>query len=301
MVIYWLFFVYWAEIVFRNFAFLRVEKAYQEGKMQPTLLLDIGHDWTSDPDVIAFAKEISEVPYKILSLWAFLLPSAAYYLGTPKPGYLVAYLSELAVYLSFGHQLRFLCYSSTTLPGSADHCLARDVETWLSDDGPSERVRHGIDFWIKMPKGGGNCGDLIFSGHMYLTMFLLRTSVTGTWQLFSGGGKWGKYMKPLQIPTTVLLISCACLQAFSTFASRNHYTVDVVLGVFVHWAIYDKVPKLIERFGPVPPEAKLKWLFVGLSPLLHFILRGLKPLFVGGKFGDEFAADVAASQGGDVR
>ena len=46
--------MYWAEIVFRNFAFLRVEQAYRENRMLPKRLLDLGHDMTDDPDIIAF-------------------------------------------------------------------------------------------------------------------------------------------------------------------------------------------------------------------------------------------------------
>ena len=46
------------------------------------------------------------------------------------------------------------------------------------------RIHHGIDIYTKSPTFPGNCGDLIFSGHMLLLVLLTKISSTSTYNLF---------------------------------------------------------------------------------------------------------------------
>lgn len=117
-----------------------------------------------------------------------------------------------------GHFLRFITYISTSLPGPAEHCkkgyhLYRESFTFYEI--LTRRSKVHID---------PNCGDLIFSGHVFQTM-----SFTVICLLHVNGIMPNKTCKWLH---SAVLISSACIQPYFILGARNHYTVDVVVAAY---------------------------------------------------------------------
>ena len=83
---HWFFYVYWAEIVFRNFAFLRVEQSVRLGYMKPHRLFDIGQEITSGAQWDAFGQIFSEQPLYVLTMYCLLMPLLSFVLRS-KPIY----------------------------------------------------------------------------------------------------------------------------------------------------------------------------------------------------------------------
>ena len=119
------------------------------------------------------------------------------------------------------------CYVSTTLPGSGDHCVAETREEFLAVQGA--RVWHGADIFLHSPVFPGNCGDLCFSGHMLLLTFGCKLGAQGTAQLRPNNAR-------LRIGTRIGFTIAFVMQCLGTIAKRNHYTVDILLGIFVAYA-----------------------------------------------------------------
>ena len=85
--VHWLFYVYWAEIVFRNYAFLRVERAVRLEYMQPHRLYDFGHEITSGANWVAFGDVFAEKPLYVLTVYYLFLPLLSFVLCS-RPIYL---------------------------------------------------------------------------------------------------------------------------------------------------------------------------------------------------------------------
>jgi hypothetical protein len=143
--------------------------------------------------------------------------------------------------LAIGHTLRTIMYLATTLPAPATHCQPNST----SYDPPSTVG----EIFYKFPAGvNSNCGDQIFSGHIFhdiiFSMFVLKYSA----QIFGN--------KILSIFLTLFMFSLTFVQMFLIIASRNHYTIDVVVGIYVSftlWYIYNKV---VLQDKEIPAEYK---------------------------------------------
>jgi hypothetical protein len=117
--------------------------------------------------------------------------------------------------------LRACCYLATTLPGSASHCqVPRGSAESLASLAALAWGRRGRDVLLT------NCGDSIFSGHLTLTLSVLMAAhkyTPGVWQVSVVTRRW-----------VVLALAAAIVaQACFIVAFRNHYTVDVVLALYV--------------------------------------------------------------------
>tara|TARA_B110000008_G_scaffold255358_1_gene272019 strand:- start:108 stop:1052 length:945 start_codon:yes stop_codon:yes gene_type:complete len=263
--IHWLCYVYWAEIVFRNLTFIRVEQAILEDKMLPARLLDLGHDVTSGNFWTQFGKLFSERPIFLLSFYTLLLPIISYIMKS-RPIYVCNILARYDLVMSAGHIFRFMCYISTTLPGSAEQCVASTKDDFIKYIGP--RIHHGIDIYTKAPTYPGNCGDLIFSGHMLLLVLLTKVSSTYTYSLFHLHTKWNLLF---QFFIFVLFIT----QILGTLAQRNHYTIDVIIGIFIAFFLDEKVTYFLKSsFFNTPQRSNMWWFLLGVSPILHIAGRG---------------------------
>ena len=253
---HWIIYVYWAETVFRNLAFTRVERAVRDGYMQPTRLLDLGHEWTSSPGWQHFGELFAERPINLLSLYVLLLPAFSHLVGASRPIHMCRLLARYSLVMSAGHAFRFVCYMSTTLPGSADHCVASSREEFMHVH--AARVWHGADIYLRNPVYPGNCGDLCFSGHMLLLTFVCKVAATGSAQLAPSRPN-------VRMGARLFFAAAFVVQVLGTISKRNHYTVDVVLGIFVAHVLDEKV--CFARACVIPPPAR---------PFLHLVI-GLVP------------------------
>eukprot|EP00961_Rhodomonas_salina_P019292 259652-Rhodomonas_salina.1 len=86
LAIHWVFYAYFAEILFRNMAFARVNQAVSEGNMMPWRLLDAGHDLTTGTTPFGFTwadfgEMFCELPVYLLAGWVLLLPALGHLCG----------------------------------------------------------------------------------------------------------------------------------------------------------------------------------------------------------------------------
>eukprot|EP00961_Rhodomonas_salina_P277071 3744564-Rhodomonas_salina.1 len=111
--------------------------------------------------------------------------------------------------MAIGHWLRFLCYYGTTLPGSAEHCTRDTATEFMEQVAPRARTSD----WLTKGAQGGNCGDLIFSGHILLLL------------LYAIYGAFG---------------ALTLVQTLATLAKRNHYTIDIVVATMASTLIGER-------------------------------------------------------------
>lgn len=221
-----LFLNYFVLVVFRNLAYFRTNPG-----MRP--LKDIGHQALPEMQENPYAEGPMFVTFGLMifsALGAFAGhddPRLATLAG--KKPYFVNSLKRLMLMFAVGHFLRALTYLSTNLPGPAHHCQ----NPALYDPPPT--------LWscfYHLVSSNGNCGDLNFSGHIFL-------SHLGTMYVSSYGRKfWGlaKYGRPHLLMTgTCLLVSV--VQSMFILAMRHHYSVDVMLACYVApllWSFMDE-------------------------------------------------------------
>ena len=134
--------------------------------------------------------------------------------------------------LVIGNFLRPIMYLGTSLPSPADHCMPGSP----TYDPPTTV----LEIFTHYSSVSGNCGDLIFSGHTLQDMILLLHVYRHSKDIFLGSNK-------ARIILTSVMSVLIALQLIFIIASRNHYTVDVVVGLYVSstlWYIYNnKFPK----------------------------------------------------------
>lgn len=282
--VHWVFYVYWAEIVFRNYAFLRVERAVRLGYMQPHRLYDFGHEITSGKNWIAFGEIFGEMPLYLLTMYCLFLPLLSLWMRS-RPIYMNLLFSRYSLLMTIGHAFRFLCYASTTLPGSADYCLAVNASEFLKKQ--AVRVHHDNKFWFMPPEAPGNCGDLIFSGHMILLVFTCKVGIQCTTQLTENNNEIHNKNKNNHNCNNIVrlfLIRLAfgvvfVLQILGTLSKRNHYTVDILLGVFVAYFLDEKVQEVLSlkvfTHTDQADQASFLWALIGASPLVHIFGRAV--------------------------
>lgn len=143
------------------------------------------------------------------------------------------------------------------------------------------------------PEPPGNCGDLIFSGHMILLVFTCKVGVQCTVQLSEKNNEiHNKNNNEYHLAslTRLFLIRLAfgvvfVLQILGTLSKRNHYTVDILLGVFVAHFLDEKVQEVLSSRAFTHTElhsqasqasqASFLWALIGASPLIHIFGRAV--------------------------
>jgi hypothetical protein len=154
--------VYGASMVFRNLAFYR----FRAG---PRLTQDLGFDMFPE-----WRSYLTDGPLQALKIVLF---SACFMCFVPRhrsrtAAYIVNIWRRWGMMIAMGNILRFLTHISTTLPGSASHCLPSNPN--LARDQPKTvrdiLFRITVDGVGDGTSGTYNCGDLTFSGHILMTM-----------------------------------------------------------------------------------------------------------------------------------
>ena len=218
--------IYCASMLFRNLAFY----GFRAG---PRLTQDLGHAllpewkgfWTDQPMyvlrcVLLIASGMTFVPQ-----------------SRSKPVcYVVNIWRRWGMMIAMGNILRFLTYISTTLPGSAAHCLPSNSN--IENDQP--KTLYNILFRITLDGNGDgtfgtyNCGDLTFSGHILMTMtyaFCCVRYVPNTCAMTA----------EVEHVFKIFVWCIVIVQCLFTIMARNHYTMDVIIALYLTpllWSFY---------------------------------------------------------------
>ena len=131
------------------------------------------------------------------------------------------------------HIFRSVSYLSTSLPGPAAHCVDPLIEE-------QHKPKTIYDLFVQTDVFG-NCGDLIYSGHMAGITTVSCTIIFYFNKLLQDNPtyetSWWYFNTPL--PVIVLTIVCGItifIQALFCIGTRNHYTVDTFLGIIIgYW------------------------------------------------------------------
>mmetsp|Transcript_1923 Transcript_1923/g.3889 ORF Transcript_1923/g.3889 Transcript_1923/m.3889 type:complete len:303 (+) Transcript_1923:214-1122(+) len=207
-----LFAAYVVQLPFRNLAYFRHQSR--------ATLKDLGFEWI--PEMREEDKWISELVLQTLhtiGVFALIVPWLSPY---PHSNNIFGvHLAEKWLdCLCVGHTLRFFTYISTSLPGPAKHCRpgAPQPEQY--------RPTSLSEILTRQTKGEDrNCGDLVFSGHVFQNIILSILVTTYAHKLFQW--RWFRVF----IPITMWGLTIA--QAPLVISARNHYTVDIVVAVYL--------------------------------------------------------------------
>jgi hypothetical protein len=127
--------------------------------------------------------------------------------------------------LTIMHMIRIIMYLSTTLPGPATHCQPGSV-SW---NPPTNWVEILFRFSTYADK---NCGDLIPSGHMLQNISF--TILTYKYAPLFYNINFAKFLTGIQIVNSIL-------QPIFIVASRNHYTIDIVVAIYIACSLHVRV------------------------------------------------------------
>ena len=183
-------------------------------------LRDLGFDLI--PEIQDPFRDISDnicLGIVFLGIAASLIP----FFYNPTPLYWASLFLRIILNMTLATPLRCACFLSTGLPGPAPHCQPGSTEY---DPPPS--IYH-VFF-----KGGGqqtlfsNCGDLMFSGHVTLSMiFVLCFNRYLPMGIDQGISKVLVYGLVYGLLWPLLMLQCVLI-----IGARKHYTVDVVVALF---------------------------------------------------------------------
>lgn len=203
---------YIAQVPFRNIAYYRHE--------QRDTLKDIGYE--TIPEMNEEDKWISETVFHLIHIIGTIVLLTPWFSSFPHSNkiYGVILAEKWLDCLCIGHTFRFLTYVSTTLPGPASHCRPGAIEPTIN------RPTSLYDIFTR--KAGGddpNCGDLIFSGHVFQNIILSIIVTYSINQIYVN--KVLHYFVPVSM-------WCLCVvQLPLIVAARNHYTVDITVSCYL--------------------------------------------------------------------
>lgn len=125
--------------------------------------------------------------------------------------------------------LRCTTFFATVLPGTASYCLDPSLGGTYSP----ERAPKNLDEVLTRFDVAHSCGDLLFSGHVVLTTCAFLTTL----QLSRSD---------LLRTMNRVVLPCFCI---CTVLSRKHYSIDVLLALYVTYLLWQKVA-LAQRLQP---------------------------------------------------
>lgn len=197
---------------------LAMNVAYYRYEAGPRL-----RDWGFEviPELPEKYRHMAEVPHLILLTWniLYLLVAVRPSAGRHKRVFGVNMIRRWTCVFVACHTLRAATFLGTTLPGAAEHCLP-DYDWRANQPETPYRITPNPGWPTK------NCGDLLFSGHMLETT--LNVLVLSKYTEPTTNCSRATYRRLMCIAALVLII-----QAVLTIASRNHYTADVVIAVYL--------------------------------------------------------------------
>ena len=200
--------VYIASTVGRNIAYYRNQQDNRLKDLGFEIIPELSENWKIISEIIIIINNVIGIGIVFCPL--FYQP-----MGNNYSSILIG--KRVLNILSVGHVIRILMYLSTSLPSPATHCLPG------SDNyNPPDTL---LEIFTRFSTANDlNCGDLIFSGHIFQNTSFTILTFLYSYKLFSN-----KIAKILTISQVLNSIS----QFIFIIAARNHYTIDLVVGVYV--------------------------------------------------------------------
>jgi hypothetical protein len=280
--------VYMFLIVFRRTSFFMEKFGLESGTLSSGPLYDLGSAFFTsafglpdmtvpDPDPEIQKRNIDRILGLIgitdsfmaaISAMLFIVPIASWYQAwtdgrLPKdPVYAANFFNRYVFVLILGHFMRFLSYTATVVPGPSYHCRPdfKQPGTGIAYMDLLPKNAYSIFFPSveDMKSVSLNCGDLIFSGHMFTNVISWYYFVTYSKRVFTkpGFGFTSRKMRLLLIGVnTLFLLGCA----ISILASRQHYTVDILLATYIglllpYWYDQNLAPVEIDPYSGADNE-----------------------------------------------
>ncbi|MDP2439105.1 MAG: sphingomyelin synthase family protein [archaeon] len=209
--------------VFRNIAYMRNE--------QSPPLKDLG--WEMIPKIPQEYRYLSEVSLSLVTFLALSLPAVVVcYRPVEQTLSALLLIDRWVVFNAIGHFLRAITFLSTSLPAPSDFCQSSP------DYNPPQELGSVFisDQVFVLIQPNGSCGDLLFSGHMLMTL-------SSTLMVF-----W--YSNQVIFPAVwlprawqMIATGCALIQPLLILGSRHHYTVDIVVALYtvpMLWVLYTR-------------------------------------------------------------
>jgi hypothetical protein len=198
-----------------------------------------------------------------ISAMIFLCPFASWYTAwvdgkiPDDPVYAANFFNRYVFVLILGHFMRFVSYTSTVLPGPSYHCRPEFIQqvTGIAYMDLLPKNAYSIFFPSvdDMKNVSLNCGDLLFSGHMYTNVISWYYFVCYSKRVFTKPG-WGLLSRRIRLVLIGLHTFCLVGCAVCILASRQHYTVDILLGTYIgvllpYWYDRNLAPAEIDPYS----------------------------------------------------
>src|SRR3989338_1996479 len=209
--------------VFRNIAYMRNE--------QSPPLKDLG--WEMIPKIPQEYRYLSEVSLALVTFLALSLPAVVVcYRPVEQTLSALLLIDRWVVFNAIGHFLRAITFLSTSLPAPSDFCQSSP------DYNPPQELGSVFisDQIFVLIQPNGYCGDLLFSGHMLMTL-------SSTLMVFWYSNK--VIFPAVWLPRAwqMIAMGCALIQPLLILGSRHHYTVDIVVALYtvpMLWVLYTR-------------------------------------------------------------
>lgn len=166
---------------------------------------------------------MAELPVKLALVAVFVICGFSLFdnrRDSPKP-HAVSMLLRMGIVCLIGQSVRILTFLSTSLPGASTFCSSPDAGLIQPQ---TLREVFLTRFVLRL---NGNCGDLLFSGHMLHLIIFVSTFCRYADACFA------PRIKGRSVSVLKFLLWCTVLvQAVGIISLRHHYTVDVVVACY---------------------------------------------------------------------
>eukprot|EP01138_Halocafeteria_seosinensis_P006663 gb/GECG01006811.1/.p1 GENE.gb/GECG01006811.1/~~gb/GECG01006811.1/.p1 ORF type:complete len:303 (+),score=14.11 gb/GECG01006811.1/:1-909(+) len=237
---------YLQTVIGRNIAFYRHRPLAWYVKnpeiLKQTHLKDLGFEIIpdmSDSHAVGLVNELFQYFFGFAVAAVALFPYFKdHRLGGFTPYYTINIMTRLLYAIATGEVLRMMIYIPTSLPGTAKHCVG-EIEARNRPKSLSEIFGN--------PKTAQNCGDLIFSGHM----FFATTTACLFWYYFRQ-----MTSKRTAVLVTIFMSVMAGLQVIFVLLSRSHYSVDITSGIIIGYLQFHVHSHVWRPKDPEPPKGR---------------------------------------------
>ncbi|KAH3757395.1 Phosphatidylcholine:ceramide cholinephosphotransferase 3 [Pelomyxa schiedti] len=258
LVTFW--FVYCISMVARNLVFY----FHEVGR---PVLSDRGFSLLPNLENSVAARTLADLPIKIIGLLILILclyTLIGNTLSTTKP-YIYNIMERMGTVFLLGQTLRFFTYVATSLPGVTPICRSYAAGEYQPKTLLAVFTRLAVS-------PNSNCGDLVFSGHMFTLITFIFTFQYYSVPVFiqpTANGAPSMSKRAIEI-LNYALYPLILFQIVCILLTRRHYTLDVVVACYVTpllWHFYNckfptdaRPPMAVEARATTPagPAAEIE-------------------------------------------